>query len=323
MAHKAPGKAARNGISLIQLFKMFPDNEAARAWFESVRWGGRPFCPHCGSENVQHGVKSGSMTHRCREKECAKKFSVRVGTVMESSRIPLQKWAIAIYLMTTSLKSVSSMKLHRDLSISQKSAWFLAHRIREWMDAGDKSSLPLNGPIEVDETYVGGERKNMPKVKRSELTGRGPAGKTAVAGIKDRETKQVRAKVAEQVDSRTLIPFVEENAEVGAKVYTDDAHAYKALPTPLNQISHESVQHSMLEYVRGDVHTNGIESFWSMLKRAHKGRFHKLSPKHLNRYVQEFAAKHNIRELDTLAQMEIVAKGFEGKRLTYDRLIAE
>lgn len=315
MAHKAPGKSDREGISLIQLFRMFPDEDSARAWFEAARWGGRPFCPHCGSENVQNGV-TGSMTHRCREKECAKKFSVRVGTTMESSRIPLQKWAIAIYLMTTSLKSVSSMKLHRDLNITQKSAWFLAHRIREWMESEDKSGLPFNGPVEADETYMGGLESN--KHKKDKLNaGRGAVGKTAVAGVKDRETNEVRARVVETPDAATLQGFVVEHAEAFATVYTDESGAYRSLP-----FDHKSVNHSAHEYVKGDVHTNGIESFWSMLKRAHKGTFHKLSPEHLDRYIGEFAGRHNMREMDTLEQMRSIFKGLEGKRLTYRRLIA-
>ena len=202
------------------------------------------------------------------------------------------------------------MKLHRDLDVTQKTAWFLAHRIRQTFAEGNGS---FNGPIEVDETYMGGKRKNMSNAKRKELegTGRGAVGKTAVIGAKDRETNQVSAKVVEHTDAATLVPFVEEHAAEGATVYTDDASAYRRIE------NHESVKHSGSEYVRGDVHTNGVESFWSMLKRAHNGIYHKMSPKHLNRYVQEFAGRHNLRDVDTLTQMGIVIRGFEGKRLTY------
>ena len=317
MSQKAPGKAEREGISLIELFRMFPDDDAARKWFEAARWGGRPFCPHCGTENVQAGITHKSMTHRCRENGCSKKFSVKVGTAMEKSRIPMQKWAIAIYLMTTSLKSVSSMKLHRDLNITQKSAWFLAHRIREWMNSEDKSPLPFSGPIEADETYMGGKRQNMSKAKRAALSGRGAVGKAAVTGLKDRASNQVRAKVVEKADAETLQGFLVEHADAFATIYTDDATPYASLKFP-----HETVKHSAGEYVKGTAHTNGIESFWSMLKRAHKGTFHQISHKHLDRYVQEFVGRHNVREHDTLAQMTAVVKGLEGKRLTYAQLKA-
>ena len=237
---------------------------------------------------------------------------------MESSKIGYQDWAIAQFLLTTSLKGVSSMKLHRDLGITQKAAWFLAHRLRDALtqDHPDR----FDGPVEVDETYVGGKRRNMSNAKRKELanTGRGAVGKTAVVGAKDRATKQVAAKVVRSTDSETLQGFVSDHTATGATVYTDDATAYDTLP-----FDHAVIKHSLAEYVKGDIHTNGIESLWSMLKRAHKGTFHKLSPKHLDRYVQEFAGRHNIREQDTINQLESISKGMNGKRLRYRQLIAD
>ena len=163
------------------------------------------------------------------------------------------------------------------------------------------------GPVEVDETYFGGKRRNMSNAKRKELadTGRGAVGKVAVVGVKDRATKQVSAKVVTSTDKDTLQGFVSEHTEPGATVYSDDAVAYESLP-----FNHATVKHSLFEYVRGDVHTNGIESLWSMLKRAHKGTFHKLSPKHLDRYVQEFAGRHNLREQDTIEQLPQSAKAW-------------
>lgn len=318
MAHKAPGKHFRSGLTLKDMFRLFPDNRAAEQWFIRTRWPDGICCPHCGSENVQTGAKHKSMPFRCREKECAKRFSTKTGTVMEGSKIGYQDWLLATFLLTTSLKSVSSMKLHRDLGVTQKTAWFIAHRLRAALDtSGHPSSF--TGPVEVDETYVGGLRKNMSNQKRKDLagTGRGPVGKTAVLGMKDRASGRVTAQVIRSVNGDTLRGFVEENVEPGAKVYTDDLTAYKSIE------DHDSVKHSLHEYVKGEVHTNGIESLWSMLKRAHKGTFHKLSPKHLDRYVQEFAGKHNIRDKDTVDQLTLFARGMKGKRLRYPDLIAD
>ena len=233
---------------------------------------------------------------------------------MQSSKLGYQVWVIAMYLLSTNLKSVSSMKLHRDLRITQKSAWHLAHRIRQ---AAMVQPRQFEGPVEVDETYVGGLRKNMHSAQRKELTGRGVVSKVAVAGIKDRDTNQVVAKVVQRTDKATLQGFVADNVDPDATVYTDDAKAYTNLP-----FDHATVKHSVAEYVNGQAHTNGIESFWSMLKRAHKGTFHKMSAKHLARYVAEFQDKHNVRKFGTLAQMQLLARGMIHKRLKYQDLIA-
>ena len=317
---KAPGKSHREGISLLQLSELFPDEKSAIRWFEMVRWPDavtgkdskdRP-CPRCGDCDT-YTIESGRpMPYRCRG--CRKYFSVRIGSVLECSRLPLRKWAYAMYLWMTSLKGVSSMKLHRDLGITQKSAWFLAHRLREAF-SGDPS--PFIGPVEVDEVYMGGKRKNMSAKKRKALTGRGPTGKTAVVGVKDRPTNQVRASVVPNTKSETISRFIMEHVEPGAKSYTDDAVIYQAMP------NHESVRHSVGEYVRGQAHTNGIESFWSMMKRAYGGTFHKMSPKHLDRYVREFSGRHNVRNFDTLDQMRLLVMAVVGRRLMYRNLIAD
>ena len=176
----------------------------------------------------------------------------------------------------------------------------------------------MDGPAEVDETYFGGKRENMPLAKRKTLTGRGAVGKTAVVGVKDRDSGEVRAEVIERTDGPALKGFVREHVEPGATIYTDDAAAYKGMP----EYDHEAVNHTVSEYVRGKAHTNGIESFWAMLKRAHDGTFHKISPKHLQRYVSEFAGKHNIRESGTLVQMRNTVARLVGRRLLYRRLVA-
>ncbi len=251
------------------------------------------------------------MPYRCRD--CRKYFSVKTGTALQSSKISLKKWVWAIYLEMTSLKGVSSMKLHRDLRVTQKTAWFMLHRIREAFTV-PVAGLPFSGPIEVDEVYVGGK-------KPRHIPGRGPVGKTPVIGAKDRATNQVTAHVIGSPNRDALQGFVAYVADDGSTVYTDGSSAYR------NHENHAWVNHSAGEYVRylnGEkIHTNGIESFWSMLKRAHKGVYHELSPKHLQRYVQEFAGRHNVREADTLEQMEAVVAGLVGRRLLYRDLIAD
>ncbi len=315
--HKTAGRSDRRGISLRELFKRWPTDEAAEAWFVARRWPHGVACPHCGSTNVQTGAKHKTMPYRCREKECAKRFSAKTGTVMEGSKLGFQTWMIATYLLSTNLKSVSSMKLHRDLSINQRSAWFLAHRLRVALT--DKQEA-FGGPVEVDESYFGGRQANMPKAKRKELAGGGTAHMTAVVGIKDRDSNEVRAEVVADTKKPTLQGFVRENAEEGATVYTDEHRSYVGLDADYD---HEAVNHRVGEYVRGMAHTNGVESFWSMLKRAHKGTFHKVSPKHLQRYVDEFAGRHNVRDADTIDIMATFAAGAVGKRLRYRDLIAD
>ena len=259
---KAPGKSHREGLSIIELTNMFPTEEAATLWFEDVLWAGERCCGHCGSVRTCKATHA-KMPYWC--SDCRSYFSIRTGTAMQCSKISLRKWAIAIYLCLTSLKSVSSMKLHRDLKVTQKTAWFMLHRIREAWTA----PLPgaFAGPVEADETFVGDRAKNMHAAKRKQLTGRGGADKMAVAGVKDRATGHVRASVVERVDGPTLTGFVEDHAAPDAIIYTDEATAYTTLT------NRHAVAHGVGEWVRDQIHINGMESFWSMLKRAHMGTF--------------------------------------------------
>ena len=316
MGKKAPGKAHRAGISLAKLIRMFPDNDRARAWLEAQIWPQGAYCPRCGSFNVQSGIAHKTMTHRCRDCPDKRRFSLKTGNIMEGSKLGYQTWAIAIYLLTTNLKGVAAMKLHRDLEISYKSAWHLAHRLREAFAGG--STPMFHGPAEADETYVGGKRKNMPRAKRKQMTGRGTVGKTAVAGVKDRATNRVAARRVSQTDAAALQGFVREHVGPGATLYTDEAKAYAGMP----EYAHEAVNHSAGEYVRDMAHTNGIESFWAMLKRGYQGTFHHFSEKHCDRYIGEFAGRHNIRDADTMDQMAIIARQAVGKRLRYRELVA-
>ena len=320
MAQQAPGKSHRKGISVMQMAEMFATERHAIEWFEGLHWpDGELVCLRCGSDHAYRVASGKPMPYRC--KGCKRYFSLKTGTTMEDSKLSLRLWAWAIYLELTSLKGVSSMKLRRDLGVRQATAWFMLHRIRE---AFADVALVFDGPVEVDETYFGGKRANMSNARRKELegTGRGPAGKTAVVGAKDRDTNRVVARVIDRTDRDTLQGFVDEHADPAAALYTDDATAYKG-----SGREHQTVKHSAAEFVRylegAEIHTNGVESFWSMLKRAHKGVYHRLSPKHLQRYVSEFAGKHNIRNLDTAAQMQAVVMGMVGRRPMYRDLVAD
>lgn len=233
---------------------------------------------------------------------------------MESSKLGYRVWAFAFYMLTTNLRGVPSMKLARDLGTTQKSAWFLAHRIRAAY-AAQNAGGNLAGPIEVDEVYIGGRAGFMHARKRAELTGRGGADKEIVVGIRDRESSEIRASVVESADGPTLRDFVHVHAKRGARIYSDDATAYKGLR------NHATVAHSAGEYGRGDVHVNGIEGFWSRFRRGIAGSYFRMSREHLQRYVDEFAGRQNMRDEDTLDQMAQLVRDGDGRRLKFEDLI--
>ena len=218
---EAFGKFHREGISVMELADMFPDEDAAAKWFEAILWPDGRFCLRCGCTETSIAAETSGLPYYC--SGCQRSFSVKIGTALQQSKIPLRKWVFAIYLEMTNLKGVSSMKLYRDIKATQKTAWFMLHWIREAF-AHDLASFA--GPVEVDETFFGGKRKTMPNAQRKELTGRGGVGKSIVLGTKDRETSYVTAKVIPSTDSDTLQGFIKDTAAEDAEVYTDDHRGY-------------------------------------------------------------------------------------------------
>lgn len=300
-------------ISVFEFFKLFPSEADAVRFVEEQIWENGPVCPHCGSGNTVSRPKRHG--HRC--KDCREDFTVRHGTIFEKSRLSLVKWLYAIYLVQTSRKSVSSLQLSKELDITQKTAWFLLHRIREACKQGD---WKLANVTEVDETYFGGKERNKHNNKKRKQ-GRGPVGKQAVIGARERGGN-VKAKAISNTDGKTLKGFIHENVEPGSTVFSDDHRGYLGLGR--DNYHHQSVKHSAKEYVNGMCHTNGIESVWALIKRGYTGTFHHFSMKHCQRYVDEFTFRLNEGscEVDTIDRMKSVCAASKGKRLTYKALIA-
>ena len=303
-------------ISVPELFRRFPDEDTCYAWLERVRWQGKPVCPHCGS--VESITQPPSKPHTYWHRDCRSNFTVTTGTCLHATKRPLRDWIYVIYSVMTGRKGVSAMQLSKELGCQYRTAWHMLHRIREACGRGD---FVLRDVVEVDETYIGGKRRNMSNSKRKALagTGRGAVGKTAIAGMRERGGK-VKATVVEATDAATLVGLVEDTVVPGTTVYTDEASAYGPLKRRFN---HDSVKHSISEYVRGDVHTNGIESVWSILKRSIHGTWHHVSPKHLGKYVNEatFRLNEGNCEVDTIDRMESLASQIGNKRLPYAKLV--
>lgn len=297
-------------ISHKQFYRRYPDNESARKQFEEWRWGDTIRCAHCDSTRISV-AKNQRMPYRC--KDCRKRFSARVGTVMQHSNLSYHVWLEAIYIAATSIKGIQSTKLAHDVGTTQKSAWHLGHRIRK---AWERDETILNGIVEVDESYFGGKDKNKPAHKRSGK--RGPADKQAVVGMKQRNG-DVYAATVPDTTAKTLQSEVAKHIAFGSVVYTDEHHSYNGLD---GVYLHESVKHSVGEYVRKQAHTNGVESFWSLLKRGYHGTHHHFSVKHMQRYVGEFAARQSLRKSNTIDIMKVVAQRMVGRNLKYEELTA-
>lgn len=305
-------KRKRKGISLVEAVRQFSDEAAAEAWFVHCRWPDGIRCPWCEGDNVTPR-KSSRKTPAYRCNPCRRDFTVKTGTLMHDCKLPLSKWAMAFYLLSSNPKGVSSMQLHRDLGITQKCAWHMAHRIRQ---AWDPWPLRFRGPVEADETYIGGKEGNKHESHRLKQ-GRGAVRKTPVAGVRDRRTGRVSAAVLQHTISHSMMRFLMRRVRLGATIYTDDHHSWRGFP------NHYTVKHSSGEYVRGPAHTNSLESFWATMKRAYVGTYHYMSKKHLPRYVQEFEGRHNLREEDTADQMTLMARSAVGKQLPWRELVKE
>ena len=292
----------------------FPTDKDARGHIERMRWGNEPYCPHCGSVRISHITNEKPQPYRC--KDCRKHFSVTTGTVFQSAKLSPRKCLYAIYLMVIAKKSISSCQMARELGCTQKTAWYLAQRIREtWLN---KSSIgdPMAGEIEIDETYIGGLERNKHASKKLKA-GHGPVGKQPVIGLRERGSGQVRAHPISGTDAAHLQGAVRSEVVPGSTIYTDGHRAYRGM----GEYIHEAVEHSVGEYVRDQAHTNGIESFWALLKRGYIGTFHHFFEKHMGSYVDEFATRHNRRKWDAMAHIDQSLRNAGGV-LGYKRLTA-
>ena len=308
----------REPKTLLEAIKHFADPDVTHQMMVDLRWPDGVYCPSCGRTDVR--LISTRRMWECKEKHPKRQFSSKVGTIFEDSPLGLDKWFSAIWMVANCKNGISSYEMARDLGITQKSAWFLDHRIRLAMKAG--SIMKMDGEVEADESFMGGLAKNMHE-KRRKHVGTGGAGKTVVLGILKRKSpkggSKVKAKVVPNVRAQTLQSEVRAAVEPGTVLYTDAWKSYRGLAA---DYQHEVVDHAV-EYVRGRVHTNGVENFWSLLKRTIKGTYVNVEPFHLGRYLDEQSFRFNEREDNDLGRFKSVLSSVSGRRLTYKELIGD
>ena len=306
------GEYIMNFSSLIDLLDTFKTEQDCIEYIKKIRWRNGIHCPHC-EHNKIYEFKN-RKTFKCAL--CKRKFSVRVGTIFEESKLPLRKWFISIYLLINHSKGISSVQLSKDLGVTQKTAWFILHRLR-YATETESFNLPLTGEVEVDETYIGGKEKNKHKNKQIGGTqGRSTKNKTPVAAALERNGKLKIEKIPD-VKKSTLKKFVRKNVDTSSSLYTDDFKSYKNLKSIYN---HQTVKHSRGEYVRNRIHTNTVEGFWSLLKRGIVGIYHYVSEKHLDQYLKAFQFRYNYRDMSNKERFDFLLQG-TGCRLMYKTLI--
>lgn len=300
--------------TLLEAIRYFSDLEVATQHVAATRWPNGPVCPACGVVDKSHYYLKSRRVWKCRASACKKQFSVKVGTIFEDSAVGLDKWLAAMWMLANSKNGVSSCEIHRSIGVTQKTAWFMLQRIRLAMQQG--SLEKLEGHVEADETFIGGKARNMHKDKRKEkIAGRGASGKVAVMGLLERHGK-IRTKVVPDTKSRTLHVEIRENVAPGSEVHTDALRSYRGLDP---EYVHNVVDHAE-RYVDGHVHTNGLENFWSLLKRGIKGTYVSVEPYHLFRYLDEQAFRFNEREYEDGDRFQKAIGSIAGRRLTYDQL---